>query len=330
MRLKRMILVLAGALGCEAVFEPATPASAAEGGHGVYLLGLKSANAGITPPPGVYFANNVYYYAGAANASQPFPLVGGTTVAGINANVWLDLPSVLWSTPIEIFGGNLAFSALMPLGGPSVNAGATLTSPLVGSPVSGTRNDSVKSYGDPAISALIGWHSGNFHWNAGVTGFFPVGDYREGALANIANHRLAVDFNGAVTWLDPRIGLDLSAALGFTVSQENTATDYRTGDEFHLEWAATQNLSKEFSIGLVGYYYNQLTGDSGTGATLGRFKGEVTAVGGSIGFNFKLGNLPVSTRLRAYHEFNVRNRLEGNAGYFTLSAPLYVQASAPR
>ena len=74
----------------------------------------------------------------------------------------------------------------------------------------------------------------------------------------IANHRLAVDFNGAVTWLDrkDRSGF-VRRRLAFTVSQENTATNCRTGDELHLEWAETQDLSKEFSIGLVGYYYDQ-------------------------------------------------------------------------
>ena len=174
--------------------------------------------------------------------------------------------------------------------------------------------NSVVTYGDPAVSALVGWHSGNFHWNVGVTGFFPVGDYRQGALANVANHRLAADINGALTWLDPHIGLDLSAAIGFTFNEENSATQYRTGNEFHLEWAATQNLSKEFSIGLVGYYYNQLTADSGTGATLGAFRGEVAAIGGSVGFNFKLGNLPIATRLRAYREFAVRTGLREPRG----------------
>ena len=164
----------------------------------------------------------------------------------------------------------------------------------------------------------------------GVTGFFPVGDYREGAIANVANHRLATDVNGAITWLDPNIGLDLSVAMGVTFNQENSATNYRTGNEFHLEWAATQNLSKELSIGLVGYFYRQLTGDSGTGAILGPFKGEVTALGGTVGYNFKLGDLPIATRIKVYREFDVQNRLQGTAGYFTLSMPLYVYGAPPR
>ena len=304
---------------------------AAEGGHGVYLLGLRGTNAGITPPPGVYFANNLYIYSGAATATQTvFPTLGGQAVANVNATVILDLPSVMWSTPVDVLGGNLAFSLLWPIGGPTVNAGARLSSSLLGLSAAGAQSDSVFTLGDPAVSASIGWHAGNYHWNAALTGFVPVGNYRYGALANIANHRWAADVTGSFTWFDPKIGLDLSLAVGATFSQENAATQYKTGDEFHLEWAVTQYLSKEFSIGAVGYFYRQFTPDSGAGAVFGQFMGQVAAVGGTLGYNFKVGNYPVAARVKVYSEFAVRNRLEGTGGFFTLSMPLYVNGASTR
>ena len=268
--------------------------------------------------------NTVYWYQGSNGANRPFPVVGGRTVADVKATVWLDLPAVTFVTPLEILGGHLGFNALIPLGGPSVDAKAAVASPLLPQSPSRALHDSASTYGDPAISMFLGWHQGNFHWTAGVTGFFPVGDYQEGALANVANHRGAADFNGAFTWLDPAIGLDVSLAAGVTTNLENTATHYRTGNELHVEGAITQNFSPQFSLGLVGYYYDQLSGDSGAGATLGAFKGRVAALGGSVGYNFKLGDLPVSTRVKVYREFDVRNRLEGTAAYFSLSLPLYI------
>jgi hypothetical protein len=42
------------------------------------------------------------------------------------------------------------------------------------------------------------------------------------------------------------------------------------------------------------------------------------AVGPSVGYNFKIGETPVSTRLRWYHEFDAKNRLEGDAAFFTV------------
>lgn len=50
----------------------------------------------------------------------------------------------------------------------------------------------------------------------------------------------------------------------------------------------------------------------------------IAALGGSAGYNFKIGDLPVSTRVKVYREFDVQNRLRGTAGYFTFSLPLYV------
>ncbi|WP_431311105.1 transporter [Methylobacterium nigriterrae] len=42
-------------------------------------------------------------------------------------------------------------------------------------------------------------------------------------------------------------------------------------------------MTKELTVGLVGYFYDQLTGDSGSGDRIGPFKGRVTALGGSVG-----------------------------------------------
>ena len=85
-----------------------------------------------------------------------------------------------------------------------------------------------------------------------------------------------------------------------------------------------QNLSKSFGLGLVGYHYQQITGDSGAGANLGDFKGRVTALGPTINYNFTLSQIPVSTSLKYLKEFNVENRLEGDVGMFTLAMPLQV------
>jgi hypothetical protein len=39
---------------------------------------------------------------------------------------------------------------------------------------------------------------------------------------------------------------------------------------------------------------------------------------------FMLGPVPVVTSLRFFHEFNARNRLEGDAGWLTITIPLWV------
>lgn len=45
------------------------PGQAAEAATGVYLLGSRAGWAGITPPPGVYFQDDTYFYSGKIGGS---------------------------------------------------------------------------------------------------------------------------------------------------------------------------------------------------------------------------------------------------------------------
>jgi hypothetical protein len=72
-------------------------------------------------------------------------------------------------------------------------------------------------------------------------------------------------------------------------SVENYATQYQTGDEFHAEWAIGYKFDNGLVLGVVGYDYRQLTGDSGSGAILGPFESSGDAVGGGL----QVGETPV-------------------------------------
>lgn len=299
---------------------------AAESMAGVYLLGFRGPLSGITPPPGFYFENDVYFYNGRLSAGRSFA-TGGFVGAGLKSQLRVDLLTPIWITPVEILGGRLGFSATIPIGHAGIGA-ATLVSTPVGR-LGARLSDSATTFGDPFVGAVLGWDHGNFHWNLNAAVNIPAGAYRDGELANIALNRPALDLTGAFTWMDPEIGLEVSFASGVTFNWTNPATNYRTGTELHLEGAVSYNLTKALSVGVIGYHYEQLTADSGTGASLGDFKGRVSALGGTIGYNFQLGNTPVSARVKVYREFNARNRQEGTAGFFTLSFPIGGPAPVP-
>jgi hypothetical protein len=303
------------------------PVSAAENASGVYPLGLRTNLSGLVPAPGVYFQNDLYYYRGDASAAVT---MHGRLVAEVQATSWINLSTFLWSTPLEIAGANLALSATLPIGGPSIDAGIEYMNNNLAHPLHRDMHNSATMFGDPFVVAALGWHAGNLHWTAGVGVNVPVGDYREHQIANLAFNHWAADVYGGMTWLDPRRGLELSTSVGVTFNGENDVTHYTTGDELHVDFAAIQHLPKGFSVGLVGYHYNQLTGDSGTGAVLGAFKGRVSALGGSVGYMFKVGDRDVSTNLKVFREFDTHNRLEGTAAFFTVAMPLTApQAAAP-
>ncbi|GJE55204.1 MULTISPECIES: SphA family protein [Methylobacterium] len=298
-------------------------AKAAEGAQGAYVLGNRGPLAGVTPPPGFYFENETYFYQGNLGGNRSFQS-GGVVAANVKLDISATFMTPVWVTPVEILGGTLGFSVTIPFGTPNVSAGAIFSSPRIDRIVSGRERDAIFNVGDIYLASFVGWHSGNLHWSTTVLGVVPSGSYETGQLSNISLNRPALDLSAALTYLDPVLGYELSVVPGVTFNWINPATQYLTGTEFHLEWSASKFLSKEFSIGAVGYFYDQLTGDSGRGDRIGPFKGRVTAVGGQIGYTFKLGEIPVSTNVRVLREFDVTNRFEGTATYLTITAPLWV------
>ncbi|WP_409566975.1 transporter [Methylobacterium sp. J-048] len=298
-------------------------ADAAEAAQGVYILGNRGPLAGVTPPPGFYFESETYFYQGDLGGNRTFQS-GGVVAANVKLDISATFMTPVWVTPVEILGGNLGFSITIPFGTPNVSAGAVLSSPRIDRIISGRERDAVFDVGDIYLASFVGWHSGNFHWSATALGVVPSGSYETGQLSNISLNRPALDLSGALTYLDPVLGYELSVVPGITFNWINPATQYLTGTEFHLEWSASKYLSKELSLGLVGYFYDQLTGDGGSGDRIGPFKGRVTALGGQIGYTLKVGEIPVSTNVRVLREFDVTNRFQGTATYLTISAPLWV------
>lgn len=317
----------------------------AESATSVYLLGSKGSMAGFTPPPGIYVVDANYYYKGEASGTAALGATlrrsGHRNTAGValeieadinvEASAYYQLPTVVWVTPERVLGGNLGFSVITPIGWKEVSADidarATLT---LGPPLSRTISagrtfnfgDDEGDFGDPLVSAFLGWHEGNMHYSLSTLVNIPIGQFEKGQLANIGFNHWAFDITGAATYLDHTTGLELSGAVGFTFNTENHDTDYKSGTDFHVEFAAMQNFSKQFAIGVTGYHYQQITGDSGAGAVLGDFEGRVTAIGPQINYNFNIGALPVSTSLKWSHEFNTQNRLAGDMGMLTVLIPL--------
>ncbi len=294
---------------------------AAEGAVGFYLLGSTTTNAGILPPPGTYVIDYNYFYSGSTDFT--LDIAGLILDGGVDADAYFNIPTPLWVAPGKVLGGNVGFLMLIPIGWKDVSAGASLTGPRGGVIGTNLRDEETK-FGDLVPGMMMGWHTGNWHFKTHTLVNVPVGFWERGNLANMGFNHWAIDNAAAFTWLDPKIGLELSAIAGFTYNFENPATDYKTGTEFHLEYAAVQNFSKRFALGVNGYYYDQVTGDSGSGAALGSFKGRVIALGPVMNLNFQVAKLPVSASLRYFREFDVENRLEGDAGYAVVTVPLSI------
>jgi len=334
----KAIVAAAVVLACTALTGGSQPADAAEDAKQFYLLGLNASMSGFTPPPGTYGTIVKYYYSGdasgaAANSILPGP--GGLIDLSLTADIKVDVqmlmevPSILWVTPRKILGGRFAFGVLAPVGWQDatvdIDALLMLTLPSGQKLMFGDQlrlTDDTVNIGDPILHAMLGWQRGLWHWRWYGLLNVPIGAYNKNNIVNMGLHRWVFDSGVASTRLNPTTGREVSVAGGITFNGENPDTNYRTGTEVHLEFTFMQHLSKAFAIGLVGAHYQQITDDSGSGATLGGFKGRTTMLGANINYNFQLGQTPVSTQLRAYREFNVKNRLKGNVAIFMATIPL--------
>jgi hypothetical protein len=288
----------------------ATQGDAAEYGFSSFPLGSNAFGAGITPPPGIYVTEVFGSYE--ASISRPVPFGRVVLNAGATVDAFVAGTNFLYVRQSKVLGGNLGFALTLPVG--HLDLDASLAGPL--GLVSISRSTEGWGFGDIIPRAQIGWQHGTFFHTLYVQAVAPTGRWQPGFSPIIGLHRPGVDTGWAFTLTDPGQKLQLSGAAGVTFNFENTATDYRTGNEFHFEWAAGLEFAPGLLIGVVGYDYRQLTGDSGSGAVLGPFKGTVDAVGPGLSYTTLIGTTPVILNVRHYREYNVENRWDGHSTQF--------------
>ncbi len=299
------------------------PAGADEGGVSFWLHGLYGSLAAAPQTPGLTFGSFFYHTSVSAGAgvsrSREFQI--GRLNPALNVNLSANLhadanfvflnPGYVFETPV--LGAQAAVGLGMPVGRSSASLSGTLTAAIP--PFSITRtdsiNNSVTSNGDLLPSASLKWNQGVNNFMVYGTGDIPAGAYSATRLANLGIGHGAVDGGAGYTFLNLENGREFSAVAGLTYNLKNDSTNYQNGADFHLDWAASQLLSKQLFVGLTGYLYHQVTDDSGGGDHVGGFKSQVAAVGPQIGYIFPVGSMQGYLNLKGYGEFAARNRPSG-------------------
>jgi hypothetical protein len=256
--------------------------------------------------------------------------------ADLDAHIDLGLliPSYVFAQPV--LGGQASVSLMTVVG----RVDTTLQGQIAGSigPFGfskfGSITDTVTAAGDLYPMFALRWHEGVNNFVTYVTGDLPVGQYDRTSLANIGIGHYALDGGAGYTYFNPQTGHELSAVAGLTYNYANPYTNYQNGIDFHLDWGMSQFLSKQVLIGAVGYVYNQVTGDSGSGDHVGPFESRVVGVGPQIGYIFPLGSYQGYLNLKGYGEFDAHDRPSGYNAWLTLSispaAPTPPSSARPR
>ena len=301
-------------------------ALADEGGVSFWVPGTYGSLAAVPGVPGWSFSTYNYYDSVSAERGVDF-VRGGGIEAGVKSRVDFQYlyPSYVFATPVFAGQASLSMGALV---GPNTTSAFGAVTGLDGNSISARRSDSVFGIGDLYPTGSLAWNWGVNNLMTYLTGDIPVGLYNSQQLANLGIGHGAIDGGVGYTYFDQQTGHEFSAVIGATYNLINPSTQYQNGIDGHLGWGASQFLSASLQVGAVGYVYDQLTGDHGSGAKLGPFESRVIGIGPQIGYLFPVAGMQGYVNLKAYGEFDARNRPSGWNAWLTLSISPAAPAAA--
>lgn len=293
-------------------------AHADEKGVSFWLPGLFGSFASVPGSPG-WSGTAVYYHTSVGSSAGANFQQGGKVVAGLGGQGDIALYGVTYTFAQPIVGGQFALSMYNIAGRNAADVSATLTGPF-GRQISGSRSDSLTAFGDLIPQATLKWNNGVNNFMIYGTGDIPVGSYDPNRLANLGIGHGAVDGGAGYSYLNPATGWEFSATGGLTYNFENMSTNYQNGIDGHLDWGISRFLTQQFDVGAVGYFYQQLTGDSGSGDRIGAFESSVAAIGGQANYLFPIGDkLKGVAGLKIYKEVYSQNRPDGWNAWLTFN-----------
>ncbi len=268
-------------------------AFATEWGGGAYPNGAEDFMAGALPPPGTYFLDYVNYYRATSFKDNH----GDRLMPKFDLDVAVNVFRLVHVTRYEILGASWAVHAFLPLA--RIDVDATMG------------EDKRSGMGDIIVDPFIlGWHSRNYHITTGLDIFIPLGRYDEDRSANTGRNYWTFEPVVGLTYLWDN-GFELSGKFMYDFNLENPDTDYRSGQEFHVDYTAGYHVDKNLAVGVGGYYYYQTTDDELDGDKYGAdgFKGRVVAAGPQAAYSCK----NMSFTIKWLKEFEARNRPQGNS-----------------
>jgi hypothetical protein len=219
------------------------------------------------------------------------PSLRANLAASLYADVAFDFSTLDYVFATPVLGGQLSLAMGGLFGRSTADVNGTLTASLgpftAGRPLN--IDGGVTGFGDP--QAYLKWNQGVHSFMVCGFGDIPIGAYQSTRLANLGIGHGVADAGAGYTYFEPATGHEFSAVAGFTYNLENPSTNYQNGVDFHLDWAASQFLSKQFLVGVVGYLYQEVGCDSGSGDHVGCFQSRVVGLGPQVGYLFPIGEL---------------------------------------
>ncbi|MGA2788474.1 MAG: transporter [Verrucomicrobiota bacterium] len=268
-----------------------------------YAPGVEGIKGASLPPPGVYFRDyNYFYWANSLNDSA------GNKIgpADLYAFTYVNLPRLLWITDTKFLGGYVGVDGFLPIVSQQVD-------------LMGSRGNDF-GVGDLFVEGTLSWHLKQFDFAVGSGVDMPTGNsptkYGPSTEPGLG-YWTFMQTAGATWYIDEEKTWAVSALNRFEFNTEQRDTEVTYGDAYTLEWGVSKTMAKFIDLGAVGYYQQQVTGNSvSLPAPLGGLN-RVAAVGPEISVAFPQQMFFVS--LRYNYEFMAYSRAQGNDVALTLT-----------
>ncbi len=291
-------------------FSVITPSFATENGSTHYIPGAIATLIDLAPTQPGWVAETAYlHYEADASASRRLP-VAGEVVGGLNARMDALLFGGFYTLDQTLLGARYTVGGFLPYVWMDVKGRIDTPRRSI------SRSDSVSGIGDIILlPAMLAWEKDYWQFNALLPIYAPSGRYKEGRLANTGLNYWTFDPTVGVSYNNDQNGFNAALHTGLSFNTENSETDYRSGNQLHLEASLQQLLPLGpgfLGVGTEAFYLQQISGDSGAGAVNGDFKGHTVGVGPVLNYFLPGSNGNLLAELRWLPELGVKRRLEGD------------------
>ncbi len=283
---------------------------AEEGGTGHYLPGSIASFVDAVPPTPTFVARvNAIAYDGSFGGALP---VAGLAPVNVDAQSFASGLTLLWRPKVELAPGlSYALSTTVPYVWLDVEGDVTAGATTV------RRTSSENGLGDVVLMPVMLNYalSRDVHLDLRGGVYAPTGDYEAGRLANSGKNFWTFEPALGFLYFGQKNGIEASVFVGADFNTENEDTSYQSGTQLHVDGTLAQHFKLAGGLagaGVTGFWYDQLTGDSGAGASFGDFKAQTAGVGPVLSYTRKLGKVDLIAEVKWLHEVETRNRLEGD------------------
>lgn len=265
-----------------------------------YPTGVEGIKGSSLPPPGVYLRDYNFFYTATKVDGAP---------VDVDVFAYVQAPRLIWITKQEILGANYGMDIIVPFAYKNIYADAPI----------GTAGQF--NLADIQIEpVLLSWHLKQFDFAFGYALWVPSGDFDASTPAKYLTSPgmgfLTQMITLGGTWYaDEKKTWAFSLLNRYEINTEQQDTDITPGNMLTMEWGLSKTVVDNIDIGVIGYYQQLVTKDTGTGAS--PHYSHVVAVGPEINaFWPKLG---LFSSLRYAVEVDAANRPQGQTVVLTLT-----------